>query len=84
VAEHLGVSVAAFREEVERGGTFRYGIEELRSTGRSLRKLTDTMVAADESPLAENDLMDSDHVPRSIAQSTLNLIESVATWPLRR
>jgi phospholipase D1/2 len=46
--------------------------------------LTDTTVAADESPLAENDLMDSDHVPRSVAQSTLNLIESVATWPLRR
>ena len=84
VAEHLGVSVAAFRYEVERRGTFRFGIEELRSTGRSLRKLTDTMVAADESPLAENDLMDPDHVPRSIAQSTLNVIESVVTWPLRR
>ncbi len=84
VAEHLGVSVAAFRYEVERRGTFRYGIEELRSTGRSLRKLTDTMVAADESPLAENDLMDPDHVPRSIAQSALTLIESVATWPFRR
>ncbi len=84
VAEHLGVSVAALRYEVERRGTFRYGIEELRSTGRSLRKLTDTMVTADESPLAENDLMDPDHVPRSIAQSALALIESVATWPLRR
>lgn len=84
VAEHLGVSVAAFRYEVERRGTFRYAIEELRSTGRSLRKLTDTMVAADESPLAENDLMDPDHVPPSLAQSTLTLIESVVTWPLRR
>ena len=72
-----------FRDEVERRGTFRYGIEELRSTGRSLRKLTDTMVSADESPFAENDLMDPDHVPQSIAQSTLKLVETVATWPLR-
>jgi phosphatidylserine/phosphatidylglycerophosphate/cardiolipin synthase-like enzyme len=84
VAEHLGVSVGRFRDEVERRGAFRHGIEELRSTGRSLRKLTDTMVSADEGPFAENDLMDPDHVPRSIAWSTLKLVESVATWPLRR
>ena len=64
-------------------GAFRHGLEELRSTGRSLRKLTDTMVSADESPFAENDLMDPVHVPQSIAQSTLKLVESVATWPLR-
>ena len=52
VAEHLGsLRREPSRYEVERRGTFRYGIEELRSTGRSLRKLTDTMVAADESPL---------------------------------
>ncbi len=84
VAEHLGVSVGALREEVERRGAFRHGIEELRSTGRSLRKLTDTMVSADESPFVENDLMDPLHVPQSIALSTLKLVESVATWPLRR
>ena len=83
VAEHLGVSVDEFRYEMERRETFRYGIEELRSTGHSLRKLTDTMVSADESPFAENDLMDPDHVPQSIAQSTLKLVETVATWPLR-
>ena len=69
VAEHLGVSVEAFRDEMERRGAFRHGIEELRGTGRSLRKLTDTMVSADASPFAENDLMDPDHVPQSIAQS---------------
>lgn len=83
VAEHLGVSVGAFRDEVERRGAFRHGIEELRGTGRSLRKLTDTMVSADESPFAENDLMDPLHVPQSIALSALHLVESVATWPLR-
>ncbi|MDX1892037.1 phospholipase D-like domain-containing protein [Mycolicibacterium sp. 050158] len=84
VAEHLGVSVGAFREEVQRRGAFRHGIEELRSTGRSLRKLTDTMVSADEGPFAENDLMDPLHVPQSIALSTLKLVESVVTWPLRQ
>jgi phospholipase D1/2 len=83
VAEHLGVSVARFRDEVERRGAFRHGIEELRRTGRSLRKLTDTMVSADESPFAENDLMDPLYVPESLAVSTLRLVESVATWPLR-
>ena len=83
VAEHLGVSVGNFRDEVERRGTFRDGIEELRSAGHSLRKLTDTMVSADEGPFAENDLMDPDHVPQSLAQSTLKLLETVATWPLR-
>jgi phosphatidylserine/phosphatidylglycerophosphate/cardiolipin synthase-like enzyme len=83
VAEHLGVSVEAFRDEVDRRGAFRHGIEELRSTGRSLRKLTDTMVAADEGPFAENDLMDPDHVPPSIAKSAVKLVETVVTWPLR-
>ena len=83
VAEHIGVSVGRLRDEVERRGAFRHGIEELRGTGRSLRKLTDTMVSADESPFAENDLMDPDHVPSSIAQSTWELAEAVATWPLR-
>jgi phospholipase D1/2 len=83
VAEHLGVSVGVLRDEIERRGAFRHGIEELRRTGRSLRKLTDTMVSADEGPFAENDLMDPDHVPQSIALSALKLAESVATWPLR-
>ncbi|MBJ7341590.1 phospholipase D-like domain-containing protein [Mycolicibacterium sp.] len=84
VAEHLGVSVKVFRDEVERRGAFRHGIEELRRAGRSLRKLTDTMVSADEGPFAENDLMDPLHVPQSIALSTLKLVEAVVTWPLRQ
>ena len=41
------------------------------------------MVSADEGPFAENDLMDPDHVPQSIALSTLKLVETVAMWPLR-
>jgi phospholipase D1/2 len=68
---------------MESGGTFLAGVEALRGTGRSLRALTDTMVAADASPFAENDLMDPYHVPPSIAESALKLLESVALWPLR-
>lgn len=83
VSEHLGVSVDTFRKELQRSGSFLASIEVLRGTGRSLRALTGTMVAADASPLAENDLMDPDHVPQSIPESALELIESVAKWPLR-
>jgi phospholipase D1/2 len=83
VSEHLGVSVDEFRDSMESGGTFLHAVEALRGTGRSLRALTDTMVAADASPFAENDLMDPDHVPPSIAESALKLIESVVLWPLR-
>jgi phospholipase D1/2 len=83
VSEHLGVSVDEFRESMESGGTFLRAVEGLRGTGRSLRALTDTMVEADASPFAENDLMDPDHVPPSIAESALKLLESVVLWPLR-
>jgi phospholipase D1/2 len=83
VSEHLDVSVDTFRDEMQRQGSFVAAIEALRGTGRSLRALTDTMVAADASPFAENDLMDPDHVPQSIPESALKLIESVVTWPLR-
>jgi phospholipase D1/2 len=83
VSEHLGVSVDAFRDEARRTGSFLATVEALRGTGRSLRALTDTMVAADASPFAENDLMDPDHVPQSIPESAFKLVESVVTWPLR-
>ncbi|AKK30035.1 phospholipase D-like domain-containing protein [Mycobacterium sp. EPa45] len=83
VSEHLGVSIDTFRDEVRRTGTFLATVETLRGTGRSLRALTDTMVAADASPFAENDLMDPDHVPQSIPESAVKLVESVVTWPLR-
>ncbi|WP_067850052.1 phospholipase D-like domain-containing protein [Mycolicibacterium wolinskyi] len=84
VAEHLGVSVVDFRDSMQRHGSFLQGVEALRGTGRSLRKLTDTMVSADASPFAENDLMDPSHVPPSLAQSTFRLAERLVTAPLRR
>lgn len=83
-AEHLGVPLPDFQREVLRRGSFLAAIDALRGTGRSLRKFTETMVAADESPFAENDLMDPDHVPPSMAQSALTLLTGVVTWPLTR
>lgn len=84
VAEHLGVSPEVFAEAVETHGSFLQAVEALRGTGRSLRKFTRFMVEADVSPLAENDLMDPDHVPQSVARSVANLATGVAMWPLNR
>jgi len=83
VSEHLGVSVDEFRSALGSGGNFLHAVEGLRSTGRSLRALTDTMVAADASPFAENDLMDPGRVPQSIPEAALRLVETVVTWPFR-
>ncbi|WP_431238228.1 phospholipase D-like domain-containing protein [Mycolicibacterium aichiense] len=83
ISEHLGVSTDTFRDEMQNRDSFLATVEALRGTGRSLRALTDTMVAADASPFAENDLMDPARVPQSLPESALRLIESVATWPLR-
>jgi phosphatidylserine/phosphatidylglycerophosphate/cardiolipin synthase-like enzyme len=83
VSEHLGVPVETFRDEMHRTRSFLATVQALRGTGRSLRALTDAMVAADASPFAENDLMDPDHVPQSIPESAFKLLEAVVTWPLR-
>lgn len=82
VAEHLGVSPLRFSSEVRERGSFLGAVNALRGTGRSLRTFTEFMVAADASPFAENDLMDPDTVPSSIADSVQNLAVRVITWPL--
>jgi phosphatidylserine/phosphatidylglycerophosphate/cardiolipin synthase-like enzyme len=84
VAEHLGVPLEVFRAEEAQRGSFLAAVEALRGTGRSLRKFTEFMVSADASPFAENDLMDPDHVPPSVAQSVLSLAAGLVAWPLTR
>lgn len=84
VAEHLGVPPAQFRREALQRGSFLAAVDALRGSGRSLRKFTEFMVSADASPLAENELMDPDHVPPSIARSALGVAAGVITWPLTR
>lgn len=83
-AEHLGVPLAIFRDEVATRGSFLGAVDGLRGTGRSLRKFTEFMVSAEASPFAENDLMDPDHVPASVAQSLCTLAAGLIAWPLTR
>jgi hypothetical protein len=74
VAEHLGVSVGDFQEALRRCQSLRNAIEELRGHGKTLRPFTESTVADEAGPLAENDLMDPDHVPRSLTQSVQRFI----------
>lgn len=74
IAEHLGVSVGEFEDTLGRCRSFRKTVEELRGHGKTLQPFTKETIADEASPLAENELMDPDHVPRSIGQSLQRLI----------
>lgn len=82
LAEHLGVSVDAVRSEAAQRQSIVGAVEALRGTGRSLRRFTEFMVAADAGPFAENDLMDPDHVPASLAQTLCATTIAAMLWPL--
>jgi phospholipase D1/2 len=84
VSEQLGVPMQTFRDRMADGASFLETVNALRGTGRSLRAFTRFLVSAEASPFAENDLMDPDHVPKSLAESIWSLVVGVATWPLRR
>jgi phosphatidylserine/phosphatidylglycerophosphate/cardiolipin synthase-like enzyme len=73
VSEHLGVSADEFGE----GRSLINTVEELRGEGRTLAPFTEDTVADEASPLAENDLMDPDHVPRSLTRSVQRFIEGL-------
>ena len=77
VAEHLGVSREVFEQQLTEQDSFVAAVDALRGAGRSLRKFTEFMVEADVSPLAENELMDPDHVPPSLAESAWKLVTGV-------
>jgi phosphatidylserine/phosphatidylglycerophosphate/cardiolipin synthase-like enzyme len=69
VSEHLGVQLAEFEDAMRRTGSFLAAVEALRGEGRTLMPFTEETVADDASPLAENELMDPDRVPRSLART---------------
>jgi phosphatidylserine/phosphatidylglycerophosphate/cardiolipin synthase-like enzyme len=73
LAEHLGVPVDELRDR----RSLRNTVEELRGDGRTLKPFTEETVADEASPLAENDLMDPDHVPRSLTRSVQRFIEGL-------
>jgi hypothetical protein len=77
VSEHLGVSIDEFQDAMRHCGSFLKGVEALRGEGRTLLPFTERTVSGEASPLAENDLMDPNHVPRSLTRSVQRLIESL-------
>ncbi|OBK13187.1 phospholipase D-like domain-containing protein [Mycobacterium sp. 1245852.3] len=74
VAEHLGVSVRKLTEAIGEHQSVFKAIEALRGEGKTLRPFTERTVANEAGPLAENDLMDPDHVPRSLTRSVQRFI----------
>ena len=74
LAEHLGVSVGEFEEELGRSGSLLKAVEALRGRDRTLRRFTEGTISGEAGPLAENDLMDPDHVPRSLTRTVQRFI----------
>jgi phosphatidylserine/phosphatidylglycerophosphate/cardiolipin synthase-like enzyme len=74
VSEHLGVATSDVEYALSRHGSLFKAVEELRGEGRSLRPFTHATIADEAGPLAENDLMDPDHVPRSLTRSVQRFI----------
>jgi phosphatidylserine/phosphatidylglycerophosphate/cardiolipin synthase-like enzyme len=77
VSEHLGVSIDEFEKAMLRSGSFLKAVDTLRGQGKTLRPFTERTVSDEASPLAENDLMDPDHVPRSVTRSVQRFIEGL-------
>jgi phosphatidylserine/phosphatidylglycerophosphate/cardiolipin synthase-like enzyme len=74
LAEHLGVSVVEFEDSMRECRSLLKAVEALRGNDRTLRPFTEHTVADEAGPLAENDLMDPDHVPRSLTRSVQRFI----------
>ena len=74
VSEHLGVSVGELETALHQHRSLLTTIEALRAQGKTLRPVTEQTVADEAGPLAENDLLDPDHVPKSLARSVRRFI----------
>ena len=77
LSEHLGVSFGELRTATLETQSLLKAVEALRGRGQELRPFTEQTVAEEASPLAENDLMDPDHVPRSLVQSVQRFIAGI-------
>jgi phosphatidylserine/phosphatidylglycerophosphate/cardiolipin synthase-like enzyme len=82
IAEHLAVSVDDFRSELDRRHSLIAAIDELRGEGKTLEEFEATTVADEESPLAENDLMDPESAKGNPVLT--RVIRFAAGRPLRR
>lgn len=76
VAEHLGVPVGALTLEL--GESLLAAIDTLRGEGKTLQLFTEKTIAGEAGPLSENDLVDPDHVPKSVYRSVQRFIAGLA------
>lgn len=74
VAEHLGVSPGELNRAIAEYRSVHKAVEALRGDGKTLQPFTERTVADEAGPLAENELMDPDHVPRSLSRSVQRFI----------
>jgi phosphatidylserine/phosphatidylglycerophosphate/cardiolipin synthase-like enzyme len=74
VSEHLGVSVDEFERAMLQCRSFVKAIELLLGQGKTLRPVTEQTVSGEASALAESELTDPDHAPRSLARSVQRFI----------
>jgi phospholipase D1/2 len=74
ISAHLGVSVGEFERAMLQCRSFVKAIDSLLGWGKTLRQVTEQTVSGEASPLAESDLTDPDHVPRSLARSVQRFI----------
>ncbi|OBK71237.1 phospholipase D-like domain-containing protein [Mycobacterium sp. 1274761.0] len=73
VSEHLGVPV----EKLDGRDSLHKAVEDLRGDGKTLKPFSRNTIAGEASPLAEQELMDPDHVPRSLSRSFQRFFEGL-------
>src|SRR5262249_17151115 len=78
LCEHLGVSSDEFAQATDEGKSLLQAIEALRGHGKTRGRFTSRTVGGEDSPLAENDVMDPDHVPRSLTRSVRRFITGLS------
>ncbi|MFC9760798.1 phospholipase D-like domain-containing protein [Rhodococcus jostii] len=70
VCEHLSVPATLFEDTLAQTSSFVGTVEALRGGGRTLEKFEPETVEDEDSPLAENELMDPERTPPSLWERT--------------
>lgn len=65
VSEHLGLDHDTFRSALSESGSLLAAVDKLRGDGKTLEPFTKDTVEDEDSPLAENELMDPERTPPS-------------------
>lgn len=73
LGEHLDVGTQAFADVAEQHSLI-HAIETLRGDGKTLVEFDRTIIAGEDSPLAENELMDPERAPSSVVARTYRIL----------